>query len=144
MPIVSKSVLVEHPASRMFELVDAVEAYPLFLPWCERARVIERDATRTRATIFIDYRGLKQSFTTENTKEPPERMTVKLVEGPFRVLDGEWRFTSLAERASRIDFRLRYEFSGTLLDALAGPVFGHIANTMVDAFVRRADALHAG
>ena len=144
MPVVAKTVLVGHSAPRMFELVDAVEAYPQFLPWCEAARVLERDAGKTRATIRINYHGVRQSFTTENAKEPPSKLTVKLVEGPFRVLDGEWRFTALAERACRIDFRLRYEFSGRLLETLVGPVFSYIANTMVDAFVKRADTLHGG
>ena len=144
MPVVVKSVLVGHSAPQMFELVDAVETYPHFLPWCDGAHVVHSDATRTRATIHINYRGLKQSFTTENEKEAPVRMGVKLVDGPFRVLDGEWRFTALAERACRIDFRLRYEFSSRVLEALLGPVFSHIANTMVDAFVKRADKLHGG
>lgn len=137
-------MLVAYSALQMFELVDAVETYPSFLPWCDGVRVIHRDAENTRATIHISYHGLRQSFTTENVKEPPLRMTVKLVEGPFRVLDGEWRFTPLAERACRIDFRLRYEFSSRLLETLGGPVFSYIANTMVDAFVKRAEKLHGG
>ena len=69
-------------------------------------------------------------------------MTVRLVEGPFRVLDGEWLFTELADRACRVDFRLHYEFSSKLLERLVGRVFSFIANTMVDAFVRRADQLY--
>lgn len=142
MSVVVKSVLVGHSAGQMFELVDAVETYPDFLPWCDGARVIHRDGRRTRAAIHINYHGLKQSFTTENAKEPPERITVKLVEAPFRVLDGEWRFTALDEQACRIDFRLHYEFSSRLLETFVGPVFGYIANTMVDAFVKRAAKLH--
>lgn len=144
MSVVEKSVLVGHSAQQMFDLVDAVEAYPQFLPWCDEARVIHRDAMRTRASIHVNYHGIRQSFTTENTKEPPGRMTVNLVEGPFRVLDGEWRFTALAEHGCRIDFRLHYEFSGKLLEMLVGPVFSYIANTMVDAFVARADKLYGG
>jgi ribosome-associated toxin RatA of RatAB toxin-antitoxin module len=144
LPIVAKSVLVAHSARQMFELVDAVETYPDFLPWCDGARVIRGDASGTRATIHINYHGIRQSFTTENVKEPPHKITVKLVEGPFRMLDGEWRFTALAQDACRIDFRLRYEFSSRLLETLVGPVFGYIANTMVDAFVKRAEKAHGG
>ena len=140
--IVEKSVLVSHSAQHMFDLVDAVESYPEFLPWCQRATVLYRDSTRTRATIHVNYHGAKQSFTTENTKEPPRVMTIRLVEGPFRVLDGEWRFTALAERACKIEFRLHYEFSSKLLEKLVGPVFTYIANTMVDAFVHRADKVY--
>jgi len=127
----------------MFALVDAAEAYPEFLPWCSGATVMLRDETRTRATIHVNYHGVRQSFTTDNAKEPPEKMTIRLVEGPFRILDGEWRFRPLAEDACKVEFRLHYEFSSRILEKLVGPVFSYIANTMVDAFVKRADKLHA-
>jgi ribosome-associated toxin RatA of RatAB toxin-antitoxin module len=142
--VVQKSVLVGHSAQRMFTLVDAVEAYPEFLPWCNGTTVIHRDAERTRATIHINYHGAKQSFTTENTKTPPQSMTIRLVEGPFRILDGEWRFVALSDDACKIEFRLRYEFSSRILEALVGPVFTYIANTLVDAFVHRADQVYGG
>jgi ribosome-associated toxin RatA of RatAB toxin-antitoxin module len=142
MPQVTKSVLVEHAPSDMFALVDAVERYPEFLPWCGGSSVAYRDDDVTRATITINYRGIRQSFTTENAKTPPELMQVKLVEGPFRALDGEWRFIALPGGGCKIEFRLRYEFSSRILEELVGPVFHYIANTMVDAFVRRADAIY--
>jgi ribosome-associated toxin RatA of RatAB toxin-antitoxin module len=142
--VVEKSVLVGYSPQQMFDLVDAVEAYPQFLPWCAAAQVIHRDAAITRATLHINYHGLTQKFTTENTKDPPQLMTVRLVEGPFRILDGEWRFTSLGEHACRIDFRLHYEFSSRILEMLVGPVFSYIANTLVDAFVKRAEKLYGG
>ena len=140
--VVEKSVLVGHSAQQMFALVDAVEAYPEFLPWCDRTEVLHRDDASTRATIHINYRGARQSFTTRNAKDTPRTIAVKLVEGPFRVLDGEWRFTELAENACKIDFRLRYEFSSKVLEMLVGPVFSYIANTMVDAFVKRAESAY--
>ena len=142
MPVVEKSVLVAHSAQQMFHLVDAVEAYPQFLPWCSGTDVLHRDDERTRATLHINYHGAKQSFTTENAKEAPRRMSVRLVRGPFRVLEGEWRFHALAERACKVEFRLHYEFSSRLLETLVGRVFSHIANTMVEAFVKRADEVH--
>ena len=142
MPVVEKSVLVGHSAPQMFALVDAVEAYPQFLPWCSGTDVIHRDDERTRATLHVNYHGVKQSFTTENAKEAPQRMSVRLVRGPFRVLEGEWRFQPLAEQACKVEFRLHYEFSSRLLETLVGRVFSHIANTMVEAFVKRADELH--
>jgi len=140
--VVEKSVLVGYSSQQMFALVDAVEAYPQFLPWCSGADVLHRDETRTRATLHVNYHGAKQSFTTENAKEPPAKMIVRLVEGPFRVLDGEWRFSALEEHACKVEFRLHYEFSSRLLEKLVGPVFSYIANTMVDAFVKRAEALY--
>jgi len=142
MPEIRKSVLVEYSHAEMFALVDAVERYPEFLPWCGGSSVAYRDDHTTRATIQISYRGIRQSFTTENTKVPPQAMSVKLVEGPFRTLDGDWRFMPLAEHACKIEFRLRYEFSSRLLEKLVGPVFNYIANTMVDAFVRRAETVY--
>lgn len=143
MSSVTRSALVPFSAQRMFDLVEAVEKYPQFLPWCSGTAVSHRDPEVTQATIHINYRGIKQSFSTENHKQPPERMTLQLVEGPFRMLDGEWRFTALSAEACRIDFRLTYEFSSTLLEKLVGPVFGHISGTMVDAFLKRADVVYA-
>lgn len=144
MSVVEKSVLVGYSPQQMFDLVDAVEAYPQFLPWCDTAEVLHRDAATTRATLHINYHGITQKFTTENTKAPPLEMTVRLVEGPFRILDGSWRFTPLSDHACRIEFRLRYEFSSRILEMLVGPVFSYIANTMVDAFVTRAEKLYGG
>ncbi len=140
--VVEKSVLVGYSSQQMFALVDAVEAYPQFLPWCSGTDVHHRDETRTRATLHVNYHGAKQTFTTENAKEPPAKMIVRLLEGPFRVLDGEWRFNALEEHACKIQFRLHYEFSSRLLETLVGPVFSYIANTMVDAFVKRAEAVY--
>jgi ribosome-associated toxin RatA of RatAB toxin-antitoxin module len=141
MPEVNRSVLVSRTPEQMFALVDAVERYPEFLPWCGGASVSFRDETRTRATINISYRGIKQRFTTENTKRAPAEMQIHLVEGPFRELDGQWRFTALGERGCKVEFRLRYEFSSRLLGKLLGPVFGFIADSLVDAFVKRAEQL---
>lgn len=142
MPEVQRSVLVDYTPQQMFALVDDVEHYPEFLPWCGGARVSARDDTRTCAAIDINYRGIRQSFTTENTKRPPTEMTIRLVEGPFRELDGQWRFNALGENACKIEFRLRYEFSSRLLARLLGPVFEFIANSFVEAFVKRAERLY--
>lgn len=142
MSSVSRSALVPFSARQMFDLVEDVEQYPRFLPWCSGTSVTHRDSQVTHATININYRGIKQSFSTKNLKQPPERMNLQLVEGPFRALDGEWRFTPLNNDACRIDFRLSYEFSSVLLEKLVGPVFGHIAGTMMDAFLKRADQVY--
>lgn len=139
---VSRSALVHFSAAQMFGLVDDIERYPEFLPWCSGTRVTQRDAATTSATININYRGIRQSFSTENHKHFPQQMSMRLVEGPFKALDGEWRFTPLDEQACRIDFQLHYEFSNALLEKLVGPVFSYIAGTMVDAFLKRAEQLH--
>jgi len=141
---VKKSVLIPYSARQMFDLVDAVELYPEFLPWCGGTKVLVRDEQRTRATIMINYYGVKQRFTTENAKVPPSEMSIRLVEGPFRVLDGCWRFRALSEKGCKIEFVLHYEFSSRLLEKLVGPVFGYIANTLVEAFIQRARQMYGG
>jgi ribosome-associated toxin RatA of RatAB toxin-antitoxin module len=142
MPEVNKSVLVHYSAAHMYELVDSVERYPEFLPWCGGATIAFRDERTTRATIQINYRGIKQAFTTENEKEPGRAITIKLVDGLFKVLDGHWRFTALAEDSCKIELELHYEFASRILEKLVGPVFNYIANTMIEAFVRRAEQLY--
>lgn len=139
---VNRSVLVGFTPGQMFTLVDAVEDYPKFLPWCGGATVIHRDEGITRAALLINYHGIKHSFTTENTKSAPSQMLIRLVEGPFRRLDGSWRFTGLAGRGCKVELRLQYEFSSRVLEKLVGPVFNHIASTLVDAFARRAEQLY--
>lgn len=142
MPEVSKTVIVPYTPEQMFALVDGVEQYPSFLPWCTGSTVLSRDATVTRATLHVGFRGIKQQFSTENRNTRPNEIIMKLIEGPFRSLDGRWRFNDLSGRGCKIEFSLRYEFASRLLATLVGPVFGHIADTMVEAFVKRADRVY--
>ena len=139
MVVVDRSVLAPYAADQMFALVDDVESYPQFLPWCEGTHVALREPGRTVATIRANYHGLRQEFTTQNTHRPGERIDMTLVSGPFRTLSGHWRFTPLGERGCRIDFRLEYEFASRIIEKIAGPMFHHIADSFVDAFVRRAE-----
>ena len=140
---VAKSVLVPYSAEMMFALVDAVERYPEFLPWCSRTEVLKRDSALTVGTIHIRYAGVSQSFTTENRKEGVEWMRLSLRDGPFKSLSGAWHFAALSEKACKVELNLDYTFSNTLLERAVGPVFGMIAETMIDRFVSRADALYA-
>ena len=140
MPRVEKSALVPYPAAQMFALVDDVERYREFLPWCGGSTVGERNELLTVATILIDYRGIRQSFTTQNLKYGTETMEIRLVEGPFKSLDGVWRFQPLSEGACKISLALEYRFASPVLEKAVGPVFGVIANTMIERFVARADA----
>ena len=140
---VTKSVLVPYSSAWMFALVDDVERYPEFLPWCARASVLELRADGKQARIDIDYHHVRAHFTTDNANRAPESIVVTLVDGPFRHLHGEWRFRALAEDACKVEFELAYEFTTHLLERVVGPVFNHVAGTFVDAFVRRAEALHA-
>lgn len=139
---VQKSVLAGYSASQMFELVDSVERYPEFLPWCGGTDLMQRDENFTVATIRIDYMQVKQSFTTENAKQAPHSMTLRLKEGPFRSLEGSWHFIELNQTACKIEFHLSYEFSSKLIESVVGPVFSKIADNFVDAFIRRAEKIY--
>jgi ribosome-associated toxin RatA of RatAB toxin-antitoxin module len=139
---VEKTVLVPHSAAQMYALVDTPERYPEFLPWCGGVDLKARDETMTEATLHIDYHGLKQHFTTRNSKTFPTLMDIQLVDGPFKHLEGVWQFIPLSEDACKIDFKLNYTFSSSLLEKIIAPVFSHIANTFVDAFVTRAESIY--
>lgn len=140
---VEKTVLVMHSAAQMYALVDAVEDYPKFLPWCGGVDLLERTETNTSATLHINYHGLKQSFTTQNNKVFPGSMVIELKNGPFKHLDGSWHFIELQENACKIEFKLNYQFANIFLEKLISPVFSHIAATFVDGFVARANKEYA-
>ena len=143
MPKVAKSVLVPHTAKMMFDLVDAVERYPEFLPWCGGTQVLARDAAETIAKIDIRYAGVSQSFTTVNTNENGEWLRIHLRDGPFKKLQGHWHFVVLSAVACKVELQLEYAFANIALERAIGPVFAMIANTMMDRFVVRAEALAA-
>ena len=139
---VSKSVLVPHSAPQMFALVDDVANYPQFLPWCGGSSVTIVDEKTIHATVHIDFHHIKQSFTTQNVRQPPQRIEMTLQHGPFRHLDGTWLFVPLSETACKIEFQLHYEFSSRLLEKAVGPIFHYIANNFVDAFIHRAEKVY--
>jgi ribosome-associated toxin RatA of RatAB toxin-antitoxin module len=138
---VRKSMLVAYSAESMFDLIEAVEHYPAFLPWCAGAVVLSRDESVVIANLSVDYHGLRMGFTTRNPKRRPESMAILLEQGPFRRFEGDWRLTPLAEAACKIEFALSYEFDGAIARTLAGPVFARIADTLINAFVARADSV---
>jgi len=140
---VSRSAIVEHSAESLYALIEDIESYPTFLPWCREASVQSRIENRTLATLRVGVRGIKQSFTTENRNTPGRAIQMRLVEGPFKHFAANWRLTPLGPNAVRVEFAMVYEFSSRILAKLLEPVFSQIADTMVEAFVRRADALYA-
>jgi ribosome-associated toxin RatA of RatAB toxin-antitoxin module len=142
MAVVHKSVLLGYSAEQMFALVDRVEDYPKFLPWCGGVDVKQRDENKLIATLSINYHGIKHSFTTENIKSPPTLMKMRLLEGPFKHLDGTWAFKPLRDDACKIDFDLHYEFASRILEQVIGPVFHMIASSFVDSFCKRAEAVY--
>jgi len=142
MAVVQKSILVGYSAEQMFKLVDAVEEYPEFLPWCGGVSVLKRDESSLVATLHINFHGAHQSFTTENTNSAPCSIKMKLISGPFKQLDGTWVFKPLRENACKVEFDLHYEFSSKILEHLIGPVFSKIANSFVDSFCARAESVY--
>jgi ribosome-associated toxin RatA of RatAB toxin-antitoxin module len=142
MAVVHKTVLINYSAGQMFALVDRVEDYPEFLPWCGGVEINERQDNKLKAKLKINYHGLKQSFTTENTNVPPNSMTMHLIEGPFKHFEARWNFKPLREDACKIEFDMQYEFSSRILESVIGPVFSMIANSFVDSFCKRAETVY--
>jgi ribosome-associated toxin RatA of RatAB toxin-antitoxin module len=148
---VKKSVLLWYAPCEIYQLVTDVESYPKFLPWCERVDVLERRPDGLTARLHLAYSGLRHAFTTRNVHVVDESVHIGLVDGPFSLLDGHWRFAGLpvpgaepgaASAACKIEFALRYAFSNRVLEAAISPVFDRIADTFVDSFVRRAEQVH--
>ena len=143
MNTVERSALVPYSAADMFALVADVDSYALFLPWCRRSTVHSQDAAKMQASLEISKGPMRKSFTTLNHLTPHESIRMELVEGPFRRLNGEWRFDQLGEDGCKVSLSLRFEFTSRLLSATFGPVFNEIAGTMVGAFSRRAHDIYA-
>lgn len=137
---VKKSVLLWYSPHEMYELVTAVADYPQFLPWCARAEVLDHTDAAMTARLHLAYAGIRHAFTTRNEHDPDSAVRVRLVDGPFSLLDGHWLFQRVGSEAQacKIEFELRYAFASLALEAVVSPVFDRIANTFVDSFVKRA------
>jgi len=141
MKTVNKSVLIWYSAAEMFALVTDIASYPQFLPWCDQSAVLAEDEQGMTAKVGLSMAGLRQSFTTRNTHIEDRKVSLKLVDGPFSKLDGQWDFTPVgkaSDRACKVEFTLNYDFDNAALAALVGPVFDRIAGSLVEAFVKRA------
>ncbi len=143
MTTVSRSALVPYSAAAMFELVDDVSAYQEFLPWVKRSTEDYRDDDQVKATLIFSKGGFEKAFTTLNRRYHGDMIDISLVQGPFRHLEGVWRFKPMAEGGSRVSLDLEFEFANRLLAMAFGRVFTQVATTLVDSFVRRANAVYA-
>jgi ribosome-associated toxin RatA of RatAB toxin-antitoxin module len=145
---VAKSVLLWYSAEEMYELVTSVPKYPQFLPWCHAAEVLQQHDDGVTARIGLHYAGVRHAFTTRNVQQPGRSVLVRLVDGPFSVLEGSWVFQPLQHpdeeqgKACKVLFDLRYAFASKALEAVVSPVFDRIANTFVDSFVARAEQVY--
>ena len=139
---VSRSALVPYAASQMYALVADVEQYPTFLPWCRDARIRTPGENAVEASLEIGRGPIRKTFTTRNVMTRDARIDIGLVDGPFKHLEGCWQFLPSDDSGSRIVLNLEFELSNALLRRTLGPLFNEIANTMVDAFCRRATELY--
>lgn len=144
---VKKSVLLWYSPHEMYKLVTAVADYPRFLPWCDKAEVLQQHDDGVTARLHLAYMGVRHAFTTRNVQVADASVAIDLVDGPFSLLDGTWLFKSLGrpgseQRACKVDFELRYSFASPALELVVSPVFDKVANTFVDSFVRRAEAVY--
>jgi ribosome-associated toxin RatA of RatAB toxin-antitoxin module len=128
----------------MFALVDDVPSYPGFLPWCRKAEILERSEHEVLARLDVHKGPLHARFTTRNRMQRPDRIVLELVEGPFHRLEGEWRFSAIGDKGSRVELAVGFAFANPLNAWILEPVFEHTCSSLVDAFVARARALYGG
>lgn len=135
---VKRSALVKQPPARVFALINDIESYPQFLPWCTHARIVSRSPTELIATIGVRQGALQGEFTTRNTLDPDRAVHMQLVSGPFRSLEGHWVLTPVQADGSRVDLTMRFAFKNALTAALFERPFAATVGSLVDAFVARA------
>jgi ribosome-associated toxin RatA of RatAB toxin-antitoxin module len=138
MTLIKRTALVGYSPRQMFELVNAIEDYPRFLPWCRESRVIARDEKQVEASLDIAWSGIHKQFTTRNVLQLYDRIDIRLVNGPFRHLEGIWQFSPMGPHGCKVDLELEFELAGHFLDQLFQPIFHKIANELVDVFCKRA------
>lgn len=143
MTSIRKTAIVGYSAEQMYTLVADIGQYPAFLPWCAKTSVRPSGDSQTLlATLCIDFHGFSHSFTTRNRNTAPQSISMRLEKGPFKRLDGQWRFTPLPNGYSRVDLELHYEFSGWLFEKMLAPIFDMVSLTLVDAFHARARQIY--
>ena len=138
MELIDRSALVPYTADEMYALVSDILTYPQFLPWCSGTQILSREGQELSARIDFSVSSVSQSFTTSNQLKPGEEIAMQLVDGPFSQLEGRWRFEPLGDAGCKISLLLEYDFSSKMVSLVVGPVFNKIANTLVDAFQKRA------
>ena len=143
MPKVTRNAIVPYSAAQMYELVNAVEDYPAFVPWCSASTSDQISEEQKTATLFFTRGALKTSFTTKNTLTPNECVDMQLVDGPFRHLHGVWKFTNIDDAGCRVELELDFELSNRVLKLALEAFFNQISDRLVNAFVKRAEQVYA-
>ena len=142
MKTIKKSLLIPYTPAQMFKLVDAIEDYPAFLPWCQSTIVHSRTLQAVEASIYFMKGGIRQSFTTLNRLSQDEEIALSLVRGPFRHLEGAWRFEARGEGGCCLSFDLALEFSNHLISLTVGPLIQTAIESYIDAFSERAKVIY--
>lgn len=140
---ISRSALVNFSAEQMFNLVDDIESYQLFVPFCQESTVLERNNIDVIAKLLVAKSGIAKSFTTKNTLNKPHSIKMILVDGPFSHLEGGWQFKPLSETACKIELNLEFEFSNRLASFAFSKIFNLLIDSMVKAFTERAEKVYA-
>ena len=138
MPSVRKSIIAAYPSEHIYSLVTDVASYPNFIKDCKSGRVEKLHEDGYTATLEFSLKGIRKSFTTRNVATPFSEISMTLVSGPFKKMNGSWKFTNLGEHACRVEFELDFEFSSSLIATASAPLFHHISKTMVNSFHQEA------
>jgi ribosome-associated toxin RatA of RatAB toxin-antitoxin module len=139
---VSRSALVPYTPEQMFALVEDVESYPQFLPWVSAAELIERSPQQVVGRLHMHRGGMRETVTTRNVLTPPREITLNLVAGPFKTLEGRWSFEPIGARGTNVGLTIRFELANSMLNLLFARAFEKNCSQLVDAFVARARALY--
>ncbi len=139
---VTRSLILPYSTAEMYFLVDDIDRYHEFLPWCENSVVLNREGKAVTARIGVSFKGLSTAFTTRNCLISDQEITMELVEGPFDDLTGGWRFSSLDGKACRVSLEIRFSLAGQLANQTITPIFKHICTTLVESFAGRAKELY--
>jgi len=144
MTVIHKSALVPYSTTQMYDVINDIESYPDYLPWCHSSRVISQTDREQVGELEVARAGIRQKFTTCNRLHPSHKIEIHLKDGPFSKLEGSWKLTELRPDACKVELVLEFEFAGKLINSAFGKVFGQIATTLVDAFCKRLHEVYGG
>ncbi|HKJ89465.1 MAG TPA: type II toxin-antitoxin system RatA family toxin [Gammaproteobacteria bacterium] len=142
MPSLERSDVVPYSPDQMYALVMDIESYPEFLSWCSHGRILTREEDSLTAELTLEYKSLRKSFSTRNSFQRPKLVEMRLLEGPFRFLEGVWTFEDLEGRGTRVHMSIQFEFVNRMLSMMVGPVFHRAVDTLVSDFRKRAEAVY--
>ena len=139
---ISKTTVVPYTPEEMYVLVNDIESYPAFLPWCTAAKISNQQKESLTASLSLAVGKIKQSFTTENTMQDGSRINMHLIEGPFKHLSGYWKFNPEDEQSCHIQLHMNFEFKNKIIKHTLGKVFYKVMDSMVESFVQRAQQIY--